>query len=102
MILKTDETNTDEKEAQRETVIPVDVIDFPPWMSRAELFDIRKLKNFPIFQLHEELIALVKWLEPTPLDLHLREIVYHDLRDLFAKEIPGAILHPFGSFLTNL
>ena len=102
MVLNKNEEEEEKEEETPETVLAVEDIDFPPWMSKTELFDIRKLKNFPIFQLHEELIALVKWLEPTPLDLHLRELVFHDLRDLFAKEIPTAILHPFGSFLTNL
>ena len=102
MMLTKKEDEKEKEEETQETDVAVEEIEFPPWMSKAELFDIRKLKNFPIFQLHEELVALVKWLEPTPLDLYLREVVYHDLRDLFAKEIPTAVLHPFGSFLTNL
>ena len=102
MVLNKHEEEKKEEEEKPEAVVTVEEIEFPPWMSKAELFDIRKLKNFPIFQLHEELIALVKWLEPTPLDLHLRELVFHDLQDLFTKEIPTAVLHPFGSFLTNL
>lgn len=77
-------------------------VDFPPWLSRAEFFDIRKLKDYPVFELHEELVYLVKWLEPTTLDKYMREAVLKDLTELFRKELPQASLHPFGSFLTNL
>ena len=72
------------------------------FLSKAEYFYIRKLKDYPIFELHEELIYLVKWLEPTTLDKYMREKVLKDLTELFRKELPHAILHPFGSFLTNL
>lgn len=95
----------EEEEKKEETSlkkVPSASFDFPPWLSRSELFEIRKLKDYPVFELHEELVYLVKWLEPTTLDKLMRERVLHDLNALFEKNMSKAVLHPFGSFLTNL
>ena len=95
----------EEEEKKAETTskqTPSASFDFPPWLTRSELFEIRKLKDYPVFELHEELVYLVKWLEPTTLDKLMRERVLHDLNALFEQNMPKAVLHPFGSFLTNL
>ena len=99
------EAAPEEEEKKEETTVksaPSASFDFPPWLSRSALFEIRKLKEYPIFELHEELVYLVKWLEPTTLDKLMREKVLHDLGALFEQNMPKAVLHPFGSFLTNL
>ena len=101
-MLNSEEPENDKVSEKTPAVIKPQSVDFPPWLSKAEFFDIRKLKDLPVFELHEELVHLVKWLEPTTLDKYMREKVLNDLTELFQKELPHAILHPFGSFLTNL
>lgn len=76
--------------------------ELPEWLTRDAICEIRKLKEFPIFELHEELVLLEKWLQPTAFDKYIRECIVDDLKNAFEKEHFEAIVFPFGSFLTNL
>lgn len=76
--------------------------ELPEWLSRDDIFEIRKLKNYPIFELHEELVRLEKWLQPTAFDKYIRECIVDDLNAAFNRENFPAEVYPFGSFLTNL
>ena len=72
-MLNSEEPEKEEISEKTTAIVQPLSFDFPPWLSKAEYFDIRKLKDYPIFELHEELIYLVKWLEPTTLDKYMRE-----------------------------
>ena len=76
--------------------------ELPEWLTKSDIFEIRKLKNYPIFELHEELIRLEKWLQPTPFDKYIRECVIEDIQKAFSIANFQAEIYPFGSFLTNL
>lgn len=74
----------------------------PDWLTPENLYNEKKLKDYPICELHEELYYLDKWLEPTPIDKYLRYCVYQDTEKVILSAIDSATVYPFGSFLTNL
>lgn len=74
----------------------------PEWLTQNDICEIRKLKDYPVFELHEEIIRLEKWLQPTAFDKYLRECIVDDLKEAFTKADFPAEVYPFGSFLTNL
>lgn len=58
---------------------PITEYTLPEWLTKSELYDIRKLRDYPIFELHEELVYLEKWLEPTNFDKFIRQTVIEDV-----------------------
>lgn len=76
--------------------------ELPLWLTRDALYNIRKLKNHSVFELHEELFYLDRWLCPTPFDKYIREVVYEETEKVILEAIAEATVYPFGSFLTNL
>ena len=80
----------------------VQTVALPEWLNDTKQCDIRKLKDYPVYELHEELFYLDKWLQPTNLDKFARETVLEDVKRVIQKAMPEAEVYPFGSFLTNL
>lgn len=76
--------------------------ELPEWLTKNDLTEIRHLQKYPIFELHEELVRLEKWLQPTAFDKYIREYVIEDLEKAFKRFNFEAEVFPFGSFLTNL
>lgn len=81
---------------------PITEYTLPEWLTKSELYDIRKLRDYPIFELHEELVYLEKWLEPTNFDKFIRQTVIEDVTAMIKKALPESEVYPFGSYLTNL
>ena len=81
----------------------LDVDDsLPEWLTRDNFFNEKKLRDYPICELHEELYYLDKWLEPTQIDKYMRCCVYEETEKVILSAIDSATVYPFGSFLTNL
>ena len=90
------------EKVENKKVEPIVVRELPEWLTKSDISEIRKLKDYPIFELHEELIRLEKWLQPTPFDKLIRERVVEDIQRAFSNANFQAEIYPFGSFLTNL
>lgn len=85
-----------------------EIVDFnveeelPDWLTKNDLYNIRKLKDDPIYELHEELFYLDQWLQSKQIDKFMREAVYHETERVIIDTFPEAVVYPFGSFLTDL
>ncbi|KAK8816172.1 hypothetical protein WA556_001117 [Blastocystis sp. ATCC 50177/Nand II] len=104
-VLMLDAEKTNEKGRKKEKKplpSPITEYTLPEWLTKSELYDIRKLRDYPIFELHEELVYLEKWLEPTNFDKFIRQKVIEDVTAVIKKALPESEVYPFGSYLTNL
>lgn len=100
-----DSEKSHEKEQEKEEKpIPPAIPEYtlPEWLTKSELYDIRKLRDYPVFELHEELVYLEKWLQPTNFDKFIRQTVIEDVTAVIKKALPESEVYPFGSYLTNL
>ena len=73
------------EKVENKKVEPIVVRELPEWLTKSDISEIRKLKDYPIFELHEELIRLEKWLQPTPFDKLIRERVVEDIQRAFSN-----------------
>lgn len=96
-----DKTQNEKEEALVNPILEEDD-QLPEWLTPENLFNERKLRDYPLCQLHEELYYLDKWLQPTELDKYMRFHVYEETEKVILSVIDSATVYPFGSFLTNL
>ena len=102
MLDPTDTKEKNEEETEKVLSPPIPEPGLPEWLTKSELYDIRKLRDYPIFELHEELVYLEKWLQPTNFDKFIRQTVIEDVTAVVKKALPESEVYTFGSYLTNL
>jgi len=68
-----------------------------PWMSNAT----SKIENTTL-RLHNEIMDFVEYIGPSKKEDALRKKSFEKLVETIRKDIPGATVKPFGSFVTNL
>ena len=91
-----------EKQENDEIAVSNAEEELPDWLTKNDLYNIRKLKDQPIYELHEEFFLLDQWLQSRQMDKFMRETVYRETERVIIDTFPEAVVYPFGSFLTDL